>query len=98
MNMTINHRDLDSRKNVKNLLEIFFEILKTESGKKASKITRYIITTAMLVYICPIILSMALCLIHPIGLLCILAIILSVFPFTKYILIPLIKKNFGIYK
>lgn len=83
---------------MKNPLKIFNKILKTESGKKAAKITRYIVATAMLVYIWPIILSMALCLIHPIGLLCILAIILSVFPFTKYILIPLIKKNFGIYK
>lgn len=91
--MTINHRNLDSRKNVKNPLKIFCEILKTESGKKAAKITGYVITSAMLVYICPIILSMALCLIHPIGLLCILAIILSVFPFTKYILIPANKEK-----
>lgn len=83
---------------MKNPLKIFNKILKTESGKKVAKITRYIVATAMLVYIWPIILSMALCLIHPIGLLYILAIILSVFPFTKYILIPLIKKNFGIYK
>lgn len=83
---------------MKNPLKIFNKILKTESGKKAVKITRYIVATAMIVYIWPIILSMVLCLIHPIGLLCILAIILSVFPFTKYILIPLIKKNFGIYK
>ena len=83
---------------IKNPLKIFIKILKTESGKKVAETTRYIVTTAMLVYIWPIILSMILCLIHPIGLLCILAIILSVFPFTKYILIPLIKKNFGIYK
>lgn len=83
---------------IKNPLKIFIKILKTESGKKAAETTRYIVATAMIVYIWPIILSMALCLIHPIGLLCILAIILSVFPFTKYILIPLIKKNFGIYK
>lgn len=98
MNMTINHRDLESSKNVKNPFRIFFEILKTESGKKAAKITRYIVTTAILVYIWPIILSVALCFMHPIGLLCMLTIILSVFPFTKYILIPLIQKNFGIYK
>ena len=98
MNMTIRHRDLDSIKHVKNPFRIFFEMLKTDSGKKAAKITRYIITIAMLVYIWPIILSMILCTIHPIGLLCILAVILSVFPFAKYMLIPLIKKNFGIYK
>lgn len=83
---------------MKNPLKIFNKILKTESGKKAAETTRYIVTTAMLVYIWPIILSMILCTIHPIGLLCILAVILSVFPFAKYMLIPLIKKNFGIYK
>lgn len=88
----------DTRAYSKNPFKIFIKILKTDSGKKAVKITRYVATTTLIVYIPTIILSIILCLVHPIGLLYMLAVIFSAFPYTKYILIPLIKNKFEIYK
>lgn len=82
---------------MKNPIVIFNNLLKTKSGRKAMKITNYIVSFSLKIYSIPIILSLIYSMINPIGILFLGIILISIFPFCKYILIPKIDKKFNIY-
>lgn len=77
-----------------NPIKIFCEIMKTDSGKIAYKRTDYVLKVSLLVYI-PLIVFCVLLFVKynymalPIWLL----VILSIFPFAKYVMIPLSEKK-----
>ena len=83
---------------MKNPIAIFIKLLNTDSGKKARKITDYIVSFTLGVYLIPIVFSLIFSLLNPIGLVFLGIVIFSVFPYTRYILIPKIDKKFDIYR
>ena len=82
---------------MKNPIAIFVKLLNTDSGKKAWKITDYIVSFTLKIYLIPIVFGLIFSLLNPVGLVFLGMIIFSVFPFCKYILIPKIDKKFDIY-
>lgn len=77
------------------IIDTFLRIMKTNSGKIAYNRTKYVLKISLLTYIPSIILCLYLFVKYnymslPIWLL----IILSTFPFTKYVLIPLSEKHY----
>lgn len=83
---------------MKNPIAIFIKLLNSDSGKKAWKITDYIVSFTLRIYLIPIVFGLIFSLQNPIGLVFLGMVISSVFPYTEYILIPKIDKKFDIYR
>lgn len=77
-----------------NPFKVFCKIIKTDSGKIAYKRTKYVLKITLSVYI-PIIILCTILIARQsyVGCLLLPLIILSAFPFAKYVLIPLSEKK-----
>lgn len=77
-----------------NPFEVFNRIMKTDSGKIAYKRTSHVLRISLSIYIPLICLSLfSIYKFNHWGLLVLLAVLLSAFPFAKYFLIPLSEKK-----